>query len=129
VYANAFWGIDRFASAARGPTTGGPLGRTGILFAAVGIGRFGAALGNRADRAVGSAVGYQKFFADTRRQLIVELGGRHDTHSQGRGALALGVRYQHALGQRVVIQVDVFGAIHKRRTSGWGSRCELRYEF
>ena len=34
MYANVFWGIDRFASAARGPTTGGPLGRTGILIAA-----------------------------------------------------------------------------------------------
>ena len=49
VYANAFVGLDRFASAARGPGTGGPLGRTGILFEAVQLGNYGAALGNRAE--------------------------------------------------------------------------------
>lgn len=37
LYVTGFWGIDEFTSAARGPTQGGPLGRTGILFAAVGL--------------------------------------------------------------------------------------------
>ena len=61
VYTNFFVGIDEFASAARGPPTGGPLGRTGILFQAVGLGGYGAPLGNRADKSYGGAFGYQWF--------------------------------------------------------------------
>ena len=78
-YVNGFVGIDEFSSAARGPTAGGPLGRTGILFAARGLGRFGAPLGNGADDSLGAAIGYQMFFDDKRRQLVLELGGRKDT--------------------------------------------------
>ena len=58
------------------------MGRTGILFAAVGLGRYGAALGNRADNAVGGSLGYQMFFKRTRQQLIVELGGRKHTNNR-----------------------------------------------
>ncbi|MFB3132167.1 MAG: hypothetical protein ACE10K_06570, partial [Rhodothermales bacterium] len=56
IYINTFVGINEFRSAARGPSAGGPLGRTGILFAAVGLGSYGAALGNGADNAVGGSV-------------------------------------------------------------------------
>ncbi len=76
VYINAFLGIQEFRSAARGPSTGGPLGQIGILYSAPGIGRIGAPLGSISDYAVGASAGYQFFFASTRQQLIVELGGR-----------------------------------------------------
>jgi hypothetical protein len=129
-YVNAFWGIDNFASAARGPDKGGPLGRAGILFAAVGLGRYGAALGNRADEAAGAAVGYQKFLDEAgRRQLVVEFGGRLGTDGESDGALALGARYQQALGQRMVLQLDAFGLFQESRDEGFGIRAELRYEF
>ena len=128
-YINAFWGIDDFASAARGPATGGPLGRTGILFSSVGLGRYGAALGNRPNRSVGAAIGYQAFFDETRKQLIVEFGGRQGTDGDGLGSLALGARYQQALGQRAVLQFDIFGSMHESRDEGFGARIELRYEF
>lgn len=126
-YVNAFWGIDNFASAARGPSTGGPLGRTGILFSAVGLGRYGAALGNRADESAGGAIGYQMFSTDHRRQLIVEFGGRRGTDGED-GTLALGARYRHALGQRTVLQLDAFGAFQSD-DDAFGLRAELRYEF
>ncbi len=129
VYINAFWGVDQFSSASRGPATGGPLGRTGILFAAVGLGRFGAALGNRADQSVGAAIGYQLFLDQTRKQIVFEFGGRRSTESQGDGAIAAGVRYQQAFGQHAVLQVDVLGAVAESRDEGWGTRLELRYEF
>ena len=92
LYLNAFWGIGEFSSAIRGPETGGSLGRTGILFDAVELGRYGAALGNRADNAVGGSLGYQAFFNRTRQQLIVELGGRKNTNDQvgHRGCLRRG---------------------------------------
>lgn len=128
-YVNAFLGVDDFASAARGPDRGGPLGRTGILFAAVGLGRYGAPLGNRAERSIGAAVGYQLFLDDTRSQLIFEVGGRRATDSRDEQAVAFGVRYQRAMGQRWVLQLDAFGAVPKASDLSYGGRVELRYQF
>jgi hypothetical protein len=69
-YANSFLGIDRFRSASRGPMSGGPLNRTGILFESVGLGGYGVDLGNRSDDTFGGAMGYQMFFNHTRSQLL-----------------------------------------------------------
>ncbi len=128
-YVNAFWGIDEFSSAARAPDAGGPLGRTGILFASLGLGRYGAPLGSRAHDSVGAAVGYQKFFDETRKQLVVELGARGSTRGREEAAMALGARYQQAIGQHLVLQLDAFGSIGESRDPGFGGRVELRYEF
>lgn len=129
VYLTAFLGIDQFSSAARGPATGGPLGRTGLLFEAIGLGRYGAPLGNRADDAVGGAVGYQVFSEDVRRQAVVELGGREGTTSGQQGSLALGARFLQALGQHLVLQLDAFTALQEARDDAWGGRIETRIEF
>ena len=129
VYVNGFWGIDEFASAARGPATGGPLGRTGVLFAAVGLGNYGAALGNRADNAVGGAIGYQMFFDETRKQLILEAGGRTGTKGDKESIFALGARYQQAIGQNTILRFDVFGAIPEEDDEAYGARVELQFKF
>lgn len=131
LYLNAFWGIGEFSSAIRGPETGGPLGRTGILFDAVELGRYGAALGNQADNAAGGSLGYQTFFNRTRQQLIVELGGRKNTNNQvGNGdACAAGLRYQHAVGRHFVAQVDAFGAVQDGRDPSYGARLEWLTKF
>ena len=113
IYINGFVGINEFRSAARGPSAGGPLGRTGILFAAVGLGRYGAALGNMADNAIGGSAGYQMFFDHTRKQLVLEVGGRYTYDEEtlaARDAVALAARYQMAVGRRGVIVLDAFGA-------------------
>lgn len=114
VYVNAFGSLGAFRSAARSPTAGGPLGRTGVLFAAVGLGRYGAALGNRADNAVGGSLGYQMFFDHNRKQLLLEAGGRYTYDKVGalgaRDAAAVGARYQMALGQRFVLELSGFGS-------------------
>lgn len=120
VYLNSFWGIDRFTSASRDPSAGGPLGRVGISFAAVGLGRYGAALSNDASEAVGGSLGYQMFFANTRRQLILELGGRFGTDEIGQRAVAASASYQVAFGQRWVFRIDGF--------SSYGSERENRDE-
>ena len=131
LYLNAFWGIGEFSSAIRGPVTGGPLGRTGILFDAVELGRYGAALGNRADNAAGGSLGYQKFFDQTRKQLIVELGSRKHTNNRvnNSGAVAAGLRYQQAVGQHFVVQVDAFGAVQEERDPAYGARLEWLTKF
>lgn len=127
-YLNAFAGLKRFRSAARDRQTGGPLGRTGILFAARGIGNFPPALGNRADQSYGAAIGYQMFFDNLRRQLILEVGGRTDEDDNFTGA-GIAARLQQALGKRYVVQLDGFGAIRNGDELGYGMRCELIVKF
>jgi hypothetical protein len=107
LYLNAFWGIGDFTSAARAPDAGGPLGRTGILFAASGLGSLPAPLGNDAKRAAGGALGYQMFLGGIRRQLVFELGGRRDTLGEDGWAIGAAARFQQAVGQHHVLQIDL----------------------
>ncbi|MEP0548758.1 MAG: hypothetical protein ABJF88_17615 [Rhodothermales bacterium] len=131
VYVNLFGGIGQFRSAARGPGAGGPLGQTGLLFAAVGLGRYGAALGNQADESVGGGIGYQMFFGTARRQqLILEAGGRY-TYGSGpdiftQDIAAGAVRYSFAVGRRGTIILDGFGAYDLNASQpNFGTRVEL----
>lgn len=129
LYANAFWGIDNYSSAARDATAGGPLGRAGILFASVGLGDYGSGLSNRADDVVGGAVGYQMFFNTYRTQVVLEAGGRLDTTGNDKSAAAVGVRVQQAFGERVVWQTDGFLAANENADNGAGIRTELLVRF
>ena len=134
VYLDGFWGIDRFSSAARDPSAGGPLGNVGILNAAVGLGQYGAPLSNQADNAAGGALGYQMFFGELRRQqLIFELGGRAPTQTplvlRQRAAGGVGVRYQQAFGRRFVLVLDAFGVARDSSDASVGGRIELLTKF
>jgi len=133
LYLDAFRGIRHFTSAARGPSAGGPLGNTGILFAAFGIGNFdgyGAALGSRADGSTGAAFGYQMFSHDTRRQFIVEVGGRDGSNGTPNARqYGVGLRLQQAMGRRVVARVDAFGVKREHSDAGWGLRLEFLTQF
>ena len=133
VYLNGFWAIDQFRSASRAPNAGGPLASAGILFEAVGLGRFRAPLDNGANDALGAAVGYQLFSSDTRWQTVFELGGRYATESVGQRATAAGVSFQSALGTRSVVRIDLFGLYGAERRAaqeiseekaGFGARLE-----
>ena len=129
LYATVFWGIDHFRSAARAPGTGGPLGRAGILFAGVGLGRgFLAALPNQVDEAYGATIGYQMFWQGKRRQLILEVGGRNETSGPESTAYAIGGRFQQAIGQRWRVQAT--GFVGERDSTGFmnGASLELLYQ-
>ena len=125
IYVNGFWAIDQFTSPTRGPLQGGPLGQTGILFAAVGLGQYGPPLVNQASNVVGGSIGYQLFFDGTRQQVIVELGGRNDTNGIDEGAIAAALRYQKAIGQHWIFLVNSF--VGKRESLGVTQG--LRFEF
>jgi hypothetical protein len=131
IYVNGFYADKLFSSAARGPGTGGPLGPVGILFASPGIGRYGSALSNEAHEAYGGSFGYQTFLGGlySRRQLIVELGGRKDTNGTRQGATAIGARYQQALGRQVVFQLDGFAASYEEQDNNYGLRSEVLLKF
>ena len=128
-YINAFWGIDNFSSAARDPSAGGPLGRTGILFASRNISSFPAPLSSRADEAFGLALGYQMFFNNNRQQVIVEAGGRTDDTRQGFDAIGIATRFQTAIFERYVLQFDAFATDQESRDDAFGIRSEFTVKF
>jgi hypothetical protein len=130
VYFDAFLGLDQYSSAARNPLAGGPLGRTGILFAATGLGTVGAPLGNDADDAVGVAFGRQFIFAEGREQFILEAGARSATDGSDQSAVALGCRYQRAFGQHLVLACDLYGGYQELGEDDFiGGRVELLFKF
>jgi hypothetical protein len=128
IYCNGFWGFDDFTSAARDPLAGGPLGRTGILFAAAGLGDYPAPLGNQAADAAGVAIGRQWQSDDERCQFILEAGARHDSALDD-DAYAAAARYQIAIGRRTILRVDGFGGTSDLEDSFWGMRTELQVKF
>lgn len=129
LYFNAFYAFDQFTSASRRDGMDGPLGRTGILFAAAGMGRYGSALNNQAFDAYGASLGYQMFFSGNRKQLILELGARDERKGFEDSAVAAGVRYQQAFGKHTIAVLDGFISDSKNRGSGHGARLELRWKF
>ncbi len=134
-YFTTFLALDEYSAVAAGPASGGPLGRAGISFAAVGLGNYGAPLSSRAREVVGGAVGYQKFYGvEKRRQLLAELGLRAGTSSTVSNQAAAVVRYQMAVGRRTVLVWDGFasyleGLGNTGDASGFGGRFELIFKF
>lgn len=106
LYFNSFWAIDTYLPVAMGPGNGGPLGRAGVNFASVGIGRYSAPLSAAARDVAGGALGYQIFSYDKRQQWLLELASRIGTQDEIPDSYGATVRYQLALGQRYVLVVD-----------------------
>ncbi len=135
IYFTGFLAVDEFSSAARGPATGGPLGRAGINFAAVGLGSYGAPLSSRARDVAGGAFGYQKFYGPAkRRQLLAEVGLRVGTASEVADEAAATLRYQMAVGRRLVLVWDGFvgqrdGGSFAGDDTLYGGRFELVVKF
>jgi hypothetical protein len=135
VYVNVFVGIDEFSSASRGPANGGALGRTGILFSAIGLGHYGAPISDMAQNAYGLALGYQQFINPIKNQFIYEVGFRKETESIGNSensketSIAAAVRYVHALSQRTVFQFDIFKTFNQEMEDAQGIRAELLVQF
>lgn len=132
VYFTAFVAVDEYTPAARnvGGASSGPLGRAGINFAAVGLGSYAAPLSARARDVAGGAIGYQKFLAHDRRQLLMEAAARIGTSDDVTDAYAGTIRFQSALGHHTVVVVDGFLAYDEGldRTP-YGGRLELLFKF
>jgi len=130
-YLTAFVGFDEYASAARGANNGGPLGRVGLLFAAPGLGRAPAPLGNRVDDAFGGAIGYQMFFNDDATQIVGEIGGIMSTapQAQVQDGVGVGLRFQHKFLDRFLLQLDGFYTRREVIEDTVGGRVELTVQF
>ncbi len=131
VYLNTYLGIDNYTSAARGPATGGPLGRMGLLNRAVGLGSYSAPLSNKSGDTIGASLGYQHFFdALAYKQLLVELGGRTPYGENAEKTIgALGAQYQWGFGRGLAFILGGFGSIDEDGATGYGARSELLVKF
>ena len=129
LYVNGFVGKDSYTPAALAPAVGGPLARTGILFASVGLGSYGSPLDNNSGDVLGTAVGYQMFFSGGRKQLIVEAAVRDETEGAELTSSAIGARYQQAFGRHTILVLDIFGADLDNDEDNSGGRVEFRFKF
>ncbi len=129
VYFNPYVAFGTFTQAAKDPIAGGPLAGLGITYAAYGIGTSVSPLSNAARDVAGFALGYQAFWDTHRRSLTFELGVREDTGGNTFNAQAIGIRFQQAIGQRVLLEVDGTASRQEDRPDGYGLRTELLYQF
>ncbi len=130
VYFNTFLGLGNFTQAGREAIVGGPLANTGILFASPNLSTYSAELDPfTSDSVVGGAIGYQAFWDNKRRNLILELAGRHDLSGDGFDSLALGFQLQQAVGRHVQLQFESFYAFNEGRDDGFGARAEIQFVY
>ena len=110
--------------------------RIRILYTSVGLGRYRAPLSSVADNSFGGAIGYQMFSVDTRKQLILESGGRYTSDDFGQRALGAAARSQVAFGRRGIFRLDNYILFGNGQRIGetsvdfeFGGRLELLYRF
>ena len=133
VYLNIFWGIGDYTSAARDPSAGGPLGRMGLLYQAIGLGTFAAPLGDGASESVGLSLGYQHFLfgEEADQQIIFEVGGRSPTSNESDelAELGFGARYQRSLNQHAIFVLDGYVTQDEAGDTSYGARSEIRVKY
>jgi len=125
VYLNGYIGIDNYTQAGREAIVGGPLANTGILFASPNLSTHGAEINPFTDDTVGFATGYQAFWDDKRRNLILELGTRFDTNGGETDAVGTGFQLQQAVGRHVQLQLDSWYTFQDNGNDDSGARFEV----
>lgn len=130
VYFNSFLGLGNFTQAGREAIVGGPLANTGILFASPNLGNYLAEIDPfTSDSVVGGAVGYQAFWDDKRRNLILEIAGRHDLSGDGSDSLGFGAQLQQAVGQHIQLTFETFYTINEDTDDAFGGRAEFQFVY
>ena len=124
-YFNPFISVGNFTQAGREAIVGGPLANTGILFASPNLSTYGAEISPFTDDVVGAAIGYQAFWDNKRRNLILEVAGRHDYDGDDFDSLGLGFQLQQAVGRHFQLQLEGFYTFNERRDDGTGGRFEI----
>ncbi len=128
IYFNPFVGLKNFTQAGREPIVGGPLAALGILFASPNLGNYGSELSGFTDHVAGFATGYQAFWDNHRRNLVLELATRKD-YSGDTGKLdstAVGFQLQQAIGRHFQVQLEGFYAFVEDQKDSTGMRLELQ---
>ena len=124
-YVNPFISIGNFTQAGREAVVGGPLANTGILFASPNLSTYGAEINPFTDDVYGLAMGYQAFWDDKRRNLILELATKRDFNGNGFDSYGAGFQLQQAIGQHYQLQFEGFHTFQESRQDATGARAEL----
>jgi hypothetical protein len=127
-YFNPYVGISNFTQAGREPVVGGPLGALGVLFASPNLGNYGSELSSFPDEVAGFATGYQAFWDNHRRNLVLELATRKDISGDADkvDSLAVGFQMQQAIGRHFQVQLEGFYAFVENQKDSTGMRLELQ---
>ena len=125
IYVNPFYSWKNYTQAGREPILGGPLASLGILFASPNLSTYGAEINPFTEDVAGAAIGYQAFWDNNRRNLILEIAGRKDT-DEGDDAIGFGFQLQQAFGSRFQVQLEAFYTVQERRDDAIGARVELQ---
>ncbi len=125
-YMNIFWGIGEFTSAARAADAGGPLGQTGLLFSATGLGNYGPALPSDGQNMFGGSIGYERYLGSIHRRIIFEFGGVTQD-----SAIAFGTQFEQAIGRNFVLTLGSFVSYQEnhKRSVGYGVRSVFTVNF
>lgn len=126
VYFNSFIGIGNFTQAGREAIVGGPLANMGILFASPSLSTYLSELNPFTDNVVGAVLGYQAFYDHKRRNLILEVAGRHNYDNKGIDQLGFGFQLQQAVGRYVQLQLEGFYTFNEDQQDGSGARAEIQ---
>lgn len=129
VYLNPFVAIGNYTQVSREPVVGGPLGSLGVLFASPSLGNFGAELNPFTNNVAGFATGYQAFWDNHRRSLVLEIAARKDLKNESFDALGTGFEFQQAIGRRLLIILEGFHVFQEDRERAFGGRLEFLYQF
>ena len=125
VYFNPFIAIGNYTQAGREAVVGGPLANVGILFASPSLGNYLAEVNPFTDDVVGFALGYQAFWDNNRRNLILEIAGRESFNNTGPDSLGFGAQLQQAVGRNVQLQFEAYYTINDGEKDGVGTRAEV----
>ena len=126
IYFNPFVAIGNYTQAGREEVVGGPLANTGILFASPSLGNYLAEINPFTDDVIGFAMGYQAFWDNNRRNLILEVAGRESYSGKGPDSLGFGAQMQQAVGRNVQLTFEAYYTINDGEKDGAGTRAEVQ---
>ncbi|MBT3910888.1 MAG: hypothetical protein HOF27_14620 [Rhodospirillaceae bacterium] len=105
-YVNPYVALGNFTQAGREAINGGPLGNLGILFASPNLSRYGAEISPFVNDVAGFAMGYQAFWDDHHRNMILEFANKIDYDGRGFDSYGLGFQVQQKVGQYVQLTFE-----------------------
>jgi len=127
IYINPFAGIGNFTKAGREAISGGPLGSLGIMFASPNLSLYGAEINPFTNDVVGFAMGYQAFWDDHKRNMILEFANKIDYDGRGFDSFGVGFQVQQKVNQYVQVSFESFYAVNTEgRDDATGARFEVQ---
>jgi len=127
IYINPYVSFGNFTQAGREAVNGGPLGSLGILFASPNLSLYGAEISPFTNDVAGFAMGYQAFWDDHKRNMILEFANKIDYDGRAFDSYGLGFQVQQKVGQYVQLTFESFYAVNTDgRDDSTGARFEVQ---